>query len=550
MSEPSLEALPVFLAGLAFFFLGLDRIRTSLRGIAGRSARRRAASTLASPVRAAALGFAFGAVTQSATAVAFIIAGLVSVGLVPVRRALSNVAWANPGTAVLAFLAAIDLSLATHWLVGIVGLALRSRRFGGSASLLGAVFGLGLLLYGLVQLRSAAGPIQSADWFAPVASLLAGPLPVAFALGALLRIAIQSSSGIAVILIVLCGRGVIDAEHAMMAIHGTGIGVGLTVVLLARQLRGEPLRVAWWQAVINGVAATVLAVWLLLAAATGIPSLTDILAGTGMAVETQLAVGFLLQMLLCPVVAVCIGARAPALLDRLAPTRAEEALVTPRYLSGTVIDQTELAVDLVGREQRRVLDAARSLLDPARTDVGAASGMDVRAVRSGLDALCTEIRHYLGEVLERASEPRASAAVVAATGRQQALGELIETLDAMAGEIATLPADTPARDLAGIFAETCDLLLATLTDLLRDGDATDRAIVLAMTEDRGEQIERLRARVASGELGAPEMQARVLYALGLFERATWLARRIAGSVGQETAASLSASPVAAGSATP
>lgn len=543
MSEPSLEALPVFLAGLAFFFLGLDRIRTSLRGIAGRSARRRAATTLASPVRAAALGFAFGALTQSATAVSFIVAGLVSVGLVPVRRALSIVAWANPGTAVLAFLAAIDLSLATLWLVGVVGLALRSRRFGGSASLLGAVFGVGLLLYGLVQLRAAAGPIQSAEWFAPVAGLLAGPLPIAFALGALLRIAIQSSSGIAVILIVLCGRGVIDAEHAMMAIHGTGIGVGLTVVLLARQLRGEPLRVAWWQACINGVAALVLAGWLLIAAATGLPSLPDLLAGTGMGVETQLAVGFLIQMLLCPVVAFLIGDRAPALLARLVPANAEDALLTPRYLSDAVVEQTDLAVDLAGREQRRIVEAARSLLDPARSDVGAASGMDTRAVRTGLDALGTEVRHYLGEVLEHAAEPRASAAVVASIARQQALGELVETLDAMASEIAQLPADTPARELTGIFAETCDLLLATLADILRDEDPADRAILLAMTADRGEQVELLRARVTSGELGAPAVQASVLYALSLFERAGWLCRRVAGP----QAVADPAAPVATGS---
>lgn len=315
-----------------------------------------------------------------------------------------------------------------------------------------------------------------------------------------------------------------------MAIHGTGIGVGLTVLLLARQLRGEPLRVAWWQAVINGIAALVLATWLLLAAWTGLPSITDLLGGTGMAVETQLAVGFLLQMLLCPLAAVLIGSRAPALLERLAPMRAEDALLTPRYLSETVVDATEIAVDLVGREQQRIIGAARTLLDPARLDAGGASGLDVRAVRSGLDALGTEVRLYLAEVLERASDPRTSAAVVAANGRQQALGELIETLDALATAIATLPDGSPARELTGIFAETLDTLLATLADLMRDGDPTDRAILAAMTADRGDQVELLRARTASGELGAPATGASVLYALSLFERACWLCRRIADGI--------------------
>ena len=110
-------AIPLFLAGLVFFFLGLDGVRTGLKGLASRSVRRRAQAVVASPVRAAVVGIGFGAVSQSATAVSMVLSGLVSAGLVPMRRALSVVAWANPGTAILAFLAAVNLTAATLWLI-------------------------------------------------------------------------------------------------------------------------------------------------------------------------------------------------------------------------------------------------------------------------------------------------------------------------------------------------------------------------------------------------------------------------------------------------
>ena len=192
-------------------------------------------------------------------------------------------------------------------------------------------------------------------------------------------------------------------------------------------------------------------------------------------------------------------------------------------------------------KRTQVLFAFRELLNNRKGELAEIITSEHGKVLS--DALGTEVRHYLGEVLEHAAEPRASAAVVASIARQQALGELVETLDAMASEIAQLPADTPARELTGIFAETCDLLLATLADILRDGDPADRAILLAMTADRGEQVELLRARVTSGELGAPAVQASVLYALSLFERAGWLCRRMAGP----QAAADPAAPVAAAS---
>jgi iron complex transport system permease protein len=67
------ESLPLFLTGLVFFFLGLDGVKASLKGLASRSMRRRARAAVSSPFRAAVLGVTFGALSQSATAVSFLL---------------------------------------------------------------------------------------------------------------------------------------------------------------------------------------------------------------------------------------------------------------------------------------------------------------------------------------------------------------------------------------------------------------------------------------------------------------------------------------------
>ncbi|MFZ4751634.1 MAG: Na/Pi symporter, partial [Phycisphaerales bacterium] len=345
------ESLPLFLTGLVFFFLGLDGVKASLKGLASRSMRRRARAAVSSPLRAAVLGVGFGALSQSATAVSFLLAGLVSARLLPLGRALSVVAWANPGTAILAFLAAVNLNLATMWLIGLAGLGMRNRRLKAVSGALGAVLGIGFLLFGLTQLKRAAAPIQEAEWFATFSVALNGSLVLGFIAGALLRVVIQSSSAIVVILIALCGKGLLGVEQAMMVIHGTGVGIGLSVLLLGQGLRGEALRISYWQAILNACAASALGLWMLFAATDLLPSLPRLLSVARVSIETDLAIGFLLQMLLCPLAGWLLRGRAEAILARLAPEAAVDVLARPRYLDEGALEDTEIAIDLVAREQ-------------------------------------------------------------------------------------------------------------------------------------------------------------------------------------------------------
>ena len=522
----ALESLPLFLTGLVFFFLGLDGVKASLKGLASRSMRRRARAAVSSPLRAAALGVTFGALSQSATAVSFLLAGLVSAGLLPLTRALSVVAWANPGTAILAFLAAVNLNLATLWLIGLAGLGLRNRRFKAAGAGLGAVLGIGFLLFGLTQLKRAAAPVQEAEWFATISVALNGSLVLGFIAGALLRVVIQSSSAIVVILIALCGKGLLGVEQAMMVIHGTGVGIGLSVILLGQGLRGEALRISYWQAVLNACSASMLAAWMLFAATDILPSLPQLLSIAPVGIETELALGFLLQMLLCPLVGWLLRGRADRILSTLAPEAAEDALARPRYLDEGVLEDSEIAMDLVRREQARVLAALPALLDRARLDDAAATGLDHREVRASLDALGGEIAGFLADLATNERNHDRGVQIASAIARQQALAELVESVDDMTAAVHRLPADSIARMLGGGLAEATDVLLGTLRDCLDRTDPADRELLEAMTSERGDQMESVRRNAVGAEFGSPEDQANILYATSLFERTVYLARRV------------------------
>lgn len=518
------HAFPLFLTGLVFFFLGLDGVRVGLKGLASRSVRRRAQAVVASPVRAAIVGIGFGALSQSATAVSMVLSGLVSTGLIPMRRALTVVAWANPGTAILAFLAAINLTAATLWLIGLVGLAMRQKRLFAMRPVLGAVLGIGFMLFGLVLLKSTTAPAQKSAWFASASGALGSSFLLAFAAGAFLRVVIQSSSGITVILIALASRGVLDPAHAMMVVHGTSIGVGVSVLLLGGGLRGEALRIAYYQAIVNALAGLALGAWAIVADVTGAPDLVAILGRLHLGLETALATGFLVQMLLCPLAATIIGGRAESILARLAPESEEQGLARLRYLSEGATEDPEVALELVAKESTRFLEATPALLDGARLDAAAARGLDAATLAESLVALDSEIDGFLAELLERENTHETATRALAAGARQRALGELASNLAELAAAVAAIPADSPSRMLGGLLVESLDAMLRTAIDVARDGAEIDRELLALMTADRGEQMEAVRRGAAVGTTGSAREQAQILYATSLFERAVYLLR--------------------------
>ena len=98
MHPPMVELLALYLAGLSFFFSGITGVSDNLRQMGGQRFRQALGRLTHRPVMAGLVGAILGAVTQSASVVAFILSGMVSTGLLPISRALIVLACANIGT--------------------------------------------------------------------------------------------------------------------------------------------------------------------------------------------------------------------------------------------------------------------------------------------------------------------------------------------------------------------------------------------------------------------------------------------------------------------
>ena len=356
----------LFLAGLALFFFGVSGIRTNLQQLTGRRFRRLLTRWTNHRALAGAWGFVFGAITQSATAVAFIVAGLIDSGSLTVSRALMIVGWANVGTAVLVFLAAVNVQVAVLYLVGLTGLAVAfdvAPRFKPGLT---ALFSVGLLFLGLNLMKQAFAPLPGFHWFQTAAEFARGSDLGAAAFGLVLRTVIHSSSAIAVLAVILSHAGLLTDTQIVMLIFGAAIGVTVSSFLLSSELKGIPRQIVLFHGAINGVSGLLCVSLALLEKATGWPLVLSWVAAAPGGASARLSFAYLFVMLGAVGVAAVSRARAPVA-QPLVSSDARAGLSQPRHL------QNEALHDPVCAGPRQ-LEALRRACPPTSHARGLRSG--------------------------------------------------------------------------------------------------------------------------------------------------------------------------------
>lgn len=246
-----LELLALYLAGLAFFFSGMSGVSDNLRQMSGQRLRQVLGRLTHRPVMAGLVGAMLGAITQSASVVAFILSGMVSTGLLPITRALIVLACANIGTALLVFVAASDLHVSILLLIGITGLILAFRLVRTWKPAVASGMSVGMLFLGLEMMKQAFQPLASSAEFTHTAHFLEQWPYAAFLLGVVMRTFIHSSSAVAAIVVTINRGGQLGDFPAMMVIAGLGPGSALATWILSGNLRGVPRQIAMYQAMTN-----------------------------------------------------------------------------------------------------------------------------------------------------------------------------------------------------------------------------------------------------------------------------------------------------------
>ncbi|MFP5207605.1 MAG: Na/Pi symporter, partial [Acidobacteriota bacterium] len=466
-------------------------------------------------------------VTQSTSVVAFILSGMIATGLLPLRRALVVLAWANVGTAALVFMATIDLHLPILYLIGCSGLLLAFRLLARWRPAIACLLSLGLLFFGLEMMKQAFQPLNGSHGLEAVSRFFEYWPDAAFFLGTLMRSVIHSSSATAAIAITFNKSSMLGEFPAMMTMSGLGLGTALATFFLSANQRGISRQIAIYQMVTNVAAALVTALLLLVEHASGAPMLMALFHRLSSSLTGRMAFMYLFFNLAITGFSLAGLRWAPVWLHKVSPPTPEEDLSRPMYLDAEALLSPETAPDLVALEQKRLMHALVSYLEAAR----AGDAARLKLLHPAAIALGGEITRFLDALVGQAIASGLAARIIAGQRRQETLRALEENVFLFADSLG----QRGRGDLQSRLVEALDTLLLTATDALESKTTADIELLLTLTEDRGGMMERLRSRHTVGRADQASHVAALHYATTLFERNVWLLRQLALSMREELA---------------
>lgn len=524
MTTVGLVAL--YLAGLSFFFTGVSGISENLRLMSGQRFRLLLAKATHHPVFAGLLGAFMGALTQSASVVALILTGMVATGMLALRRALLVLSCANLGTALLVFLATLDLHLPVLFVIGLSGMIIAFKLWAKWKPGWAALLSVGLVFFGLDMMKEAFKPLSSSAGAIDVGKFFDFFPDAAFFAGMVTRALVHSSSSVAAISITLNKGGLLGDFPAMMGLAGLGMGTAIATYFLSSNVKGVSRQITIHQATANFGASVTLALLLTTERFSHIPMLLAMLRLLSPSISGRMAIMYFIFNLMIVAVAITTLPWAPAWLARISPPTPEENLSRPMYLESDALLSPETALDLVALEQLRMVRALEQFLKSARGE----SDVNLESLHAAAGELGKEISEFLESLVKLPIATELVTRAISFQRKQETLRALAENVFLFAATLEErvigreLIADSNA--LAGRLVEALDTIVLTAVDALTTKDNGDIDMLFRLTDDRGGMMERIRKRMQVDEMQDVENLSALHYATTLFERNVWLLRQL------------------------
>ena len=514
-----LELLALYLAGLAFFFSGISGVSDNLRQMSGQRFRQALGRLTHRPIMAGLVGVLLGAITQSASVVAFILSGMVSTGLLPISRALVVLACANIGTALLVFVAASDLHVSILLLIGITGLILAFKLVKTWKPAVASGMSVGLLFLGLEMMKQAFQPLASSAQFAHIARFFEHWPYIAFLLGMLMRTFIHSSSAVAAIVVTINRGGQLGDFPAMMVIAGLGLGSALATSMLAGNLRGVPRQIAMYQAMTNCVGGIFVGSLLVAERLLHLPLIMAAVQATGASISQRMAYTYL-ALNVSVAAAALTGLRwAPQGLAKLWPPTPEQDLSSPIYIQHNSLNSPETALDLVALEQMRTVSVLGRYIDAARRG----DPSQLKPLHAAAAQLGRHIAEFLEALLKLPIATDLAARAISFQRKESTLRSLEDNVYLFAETLIGIASE----ELAGLLIESLDTILFSALAALETPCDLEIKILINMTDDRSGMMEELRSRHGLQDAGRTNNTSALHYATTLFERNVWRLRQLA-----------------------
>jgi len=497
-NQPPSELFALILGGAGIFLVGIhfagDHLQQmtsgTVREIVKRVARNRVGMFL--------WGLFLGFFTQSGKASAFILSDFVQAGLIKPRQAAPMVYWGNAGSSLIAFVSMLSVKIFALLLLGITAFGLTFHYPKRLVQGYGAMFGLGMIMFGLFLVKNGAAGFAAMDEVSTLVEFIHGAYLLCFVTGLVLTLVVQSNIAIMLITIAMATAGLFGLEEAAMAIFGAQAGTGILTWIFSSHSKGTARQVVISQIAFDSIATLVFVVLFYLEHWLGLPlmlsaarSITDAVSGQTifLALAFQFGAAGLLVLVRDPVF---------DWIERQFPPTATEVLSETKYLHKNAAESPETGLLLVEREQERLLERLPLYIEAVREEPGAKCEAP-STYHAAFVEISTRINTTLSEISRQGLNTASSDELIRVTKMQEQLRRFEDTVFQLALEMGRKDISTRARELGNVIMESADFIMLTAIDAINSQEEGEIDTLEILTQDRSSLMTKMRHNYFNSE---------------------------------------------------
>lgn len=523
-----METFGTLFSGLGLFIIGVRFLSLNLKRYTGQQFKVFMKRMTRTKFVSAVIGFMSGTFTQSGNASVFITTSLQAAGLISISRSLTIINWANIGTAVLIFLVAINLKLFAFYLLGIIGLMYylqmdKKHRFHVSTQVM---LGLALLFLGVHFMKAAAKELETYFWVREFIQLSSDNYLMLILTGALLTFIIQSSSAVTVIAISLSTAGLFQADQTFVIVAGTSLGSAANIIFLSGSLTGTSKQLSLYQAMFKASGALfailLFMVLHLLRQQTSLqPTSFPLTLGQQAAFLYLFMVSmptFFMTFLQTPII---------RLLNKMSPPTQSEMLSKPQFIFEQALDDPETALDLVNKEQIRLLRFFTFYLTHISSERPVNQLNRVLEYHESFQKVSLETETFLDELSMKPDSLALHDKILYFQNTQQSISMLEHSLYDMVQMTEITYEKVHSLSYTSNLIESLRAITETAIEGIESNEITDLEITRQLTAEKGNLLNRIRAQHLSADQALNMEMKQLSYSLTIqFERIIWQLRSL------------------------
>ena len=518
-----IEQIGLFLAGLGLFIAGLRILSSSLQEISSGRIRH-LFKWINNRVIGVLCGLIAGAISQSAAGITVILSIMVSNNVLNLTTGLSIVGWLGVGTTLLVFLVSFNIKFAVLYLMGITGILYGFQKGSRRKLYISALLGVAMLLYGFQIIGSTGKSFSDLSIFHYLYEYKNLGLLIAFVIGAVLRVVLQSQAGVVMLAISIGVAADISFYQIMMIVYGSYLASGPIMYMFSKGVSGKAREVCIYKSLTYVFTSIFMVLALIVERYFDLAAIKYLLESFIVSFELKVAMVYMISCVVEGLISEIFMSPIYKLARKLTPVDLIEDLSTSKYIT-TYVDDVEASLDLVDLEQYRIINRFSQMVDNVRAD-RATEIIDNETLYQSNRALIKNIKQYLSGVYkskmnsvtaDRLMKLQTNIDIV--YGLNNSINEFVSTLIEPYGKNEIIPQEQN-------LIESLHLLSSTMSDLVESQNADDYEVLHTLTSERGDVMQKMRDNfIRENELNRDINKQRYLHLTNLYQRAVWLFNR-------------------------